>query len=198
MRSDVASPASRELSMSGRSARGKQTVDKIFNTALPVHRSNISEKAPLQNPKEKNHHLSNAYIHTGRLGGFIKLSVQKPLVNEALTESSGRAGVDSSLQDDLWISNTSFPSFQTGKASLIPSESSKVHCDLFQPSGWYPNRALHVLFQSQILSHSCLFWLHFFLAFIFCALLLPKALRARRKHTADFDSAASGVWKGWP
>lgn len=53
MRSDVASPASRELSMSGRSARGKQTVDKIFNTALPVHGSNTSEKAPLQNPKEK-------------------------------------------------------------------------------------------------------------------------------------------------
>lgn len=52
MRSDVASPASRELSMSGRSARGKQTVDKIFNTALPVHGSNTSEKkTPLQNQK---------------------------------------------------------------------------------------------------------------------------------------------------
>lgn len=51
MRSDVASPASRELSMSGRSARGKQTVDKIFNTALPVHGSNTSGKDPLQNPK---------------------------------------------------------------------------------------------------------------------------------------------------
>lgn len=51
MRSDVASPASRELSMSGRSARGKQTVDKIFNTAVPVHRSNTSEEDPLQNPK---------------------------------------------------------------------------------------------------------------------------------------------------
>lgn len=48
MRSDVASPASRELSMSGRSARGKQTVDKIFNTALPVHGSNTSEKGPPQ------------------------------------------------------------------------------------------------------------------------------------------------------
>lgn len=62
MRSDVASPASRELSMSGRSARGKQTVDKIFNTALPVHGSNTSGKAPLQNSKKKNkqsslHHL---------------------------------------------------------------------------------------------------------------------------------------------
>lgn len=53
MRSDVASPASRELSMSGRSARGKQTVDKIFNTVLAVHGSNTSEKDPLQNPKEK-------------------------------------------------------------------------------------------------------------------------------------------------
>lgn len=51
MRSDVASPASRELSMSGRSARGKQTVDKIFNTALPVHGSNTSGKDPLQNQK---------------------------------------------------------------------------------------------------------------------------------------------------
>lgn len=53
MRSDVASPASQELSMSGRSARGKQTVDKIFNTALPVHGSNTSEKAPLQNLDRK-------------------------------------------------------------------------------------------------------------------------------------------------
>lgn len=44
MQSDVASPASQELSMSGRSARGKQTVDKIFNTALPVHGSNTSKK----------------------------------------------------------------------------------------------------------------------------------------------------------
>lgn len=53
MRSDVASPASRELSMSGRSARGKQTVDKIFNTALPVHGSNTSDEDPLQNDKER-------------------------------------------------------------------------------------------------------------------------------------------------
>lgn len=51
MRSDVASPASRELSVSGRSARGKQTVDKIFNTALPAHGSNTSGKDPLQNQK---------------------------------------------------------------------------------------------------------------------------------------------------
>lgn len=73
MRSDVASPASRELSMSGRSARGKQTVDKIFNTALPVHGSNTSEKTHLQNPKEKKNIIISptSSLHSGGLGGFI-------------------------------------------------------------------------------------------------------------------------------
>lgn len=61
MRSDVASPASRELSMSGRSARGKQTVDKIFNTALPVHGSNTLEKPPLQKSKGRKNHLYNIF-----------------------------------------------------------------------------------------------------------------------------------------
>lgn len=61
MRSDVASPASRELSMSGRSARGKQTVDKIFNTALQVHGSNTLEKPPLQNLKEEKNHLYKVF-----------------------------------------------------------------------------------------------------------------------------------------
>lgn len=59
MRSDVASPASRELSMSGRSARGKQTVDKIFNTALPVHGSNTSEKDPSKIKKESSSSLAS-------------------------------------------------------------------------------------------------------------------------------------------
>lgn len=104
MRSDVASPASRELSMSGRSARGKQTVDKIFNTALPVHGSNTSEKDPLQNLKEKIKSSSPQpllFRAAGWVGGFIKLSVQKRLVGGDVTESGGKAGVDSSLQDDL-------------------------------------------------------------------------------------------------
>lgn len=62
MRSDVASPASRELSMSGRSARGKQTVDKIFNTALPVHGSNSLEKTTPSKIQRKNLHLSNLFF----------------------------------------------------------------------------------------------------------------------------------------
>lgn len=59
MRSDVASPASRELSMSGRSARGKQTVDKIFNTALPVHGSNTTEETYHPKSKRKKIKLSS-------------------------------------------------------------------------------------------------------------------------------------------
>ena len=73
MQRDVASPASQELSMSGRSARGKQTVDKIFNIALPVHGSNTSEKSPL--PKSKGRKMlfsPSSSLHTGQLGGFIK------------------------------------------------------------------------------------------------------------------------------
>lgn len=110
MRSDVASPASQELSMSGRSARGKQTVDKIFNTALPVHGSNTSKSPP---PKSRGKQIifsPSSSLHTGWLGGFIKFGVKKPPVNEDLTETGSRAGVDTSLQDVLWISNPSlFP-----------------------------------------------------------------------------------------
>lgn len=43
--------------------------------------------------------IPTSSLHTDRLGGFTKLRVQKPLVNEDLTESGGEAGVDSSLQD---------------------------------------------------------------------------------------------------
>jgi len=82
MRSDVASPASRELSMSGRSARGKQTVDKIFNTALPVHGSNTSEKAPSKIQRRgKNSHLANLFTPDGWVGlsnsGSKRLSSMK-------------------------------------------------------------------------------------------------------------------------
>lgn len=70
MRSDVASPASQELSMSGRSARGKQTVDKIFNTALPVHGSNTSKSPPPKSRGKKNHLLSELFS-SHRLAGWV-------------------------------------------------------------------------------------------------------------------------------
>ena len=72
MRSDVASPASQELSMSGRSARGKQTVDKIFNTALPVHGSNTSEKGPPPKSKEKKKSSRQPLLFTP--AGWVGLS----------------------------------------------------------------------------------------------------------------------------
>lgn len=62
MRSDVASPASRELSMSGRSARGKQTVDKIFNAALPVHGSNTSGIDPPPQKSNRTRPLSPPHL----------------------------------------------------------------------------------------------------------------------------------------
>lgn len=119
MQSDVASPASRELSMSGRSARGKQTVDKIFNTALPVHGSNTSEKPPSKIQRKKKTSSLQPLLFT--LAGWVGLSNSgcKSLLSVKLTESGGRAVVDSSLQDDLRVSNCSFFSFQAGKASLI-------------------------------------------------------------------------------
>ncbi len=90
------------------------------------------------------------------------------------------------------------PSLISGReGSLIQSESSKVHCDLFQPRRWYPNTVTASLsFSEKILSLSFLYWFYFSLAF--CALHLFRALGERRKHTAEFDSATSGVWKGWP
>lgn len=104
MRSDVASPASRELSMSGRSARGKQTVDKIFNTALPVHGSNTSEKDPLQNPKEKkNRHLSKFFTSSGWPTGWVYQNQGAEVSCHWRSDSGGDAGVDSSSQDDLCI-----------------------------------------------------------------------------------------------
>lgn len=71
----------------------------------------IPRKAPLQNPEEKKIIFSpSSSLHTGWLGGFIKFGVKKPPVNEDLTETGSRAGVDTSLQDVLWISNPSlFP-----------------------------------------------------------------------------------------
>lgn len=94
MRSDVASPASRELSMSGRSARGKQTVNKIFNTAVLVHRSNTSEKDPLQNPEEIIITPASSPQSCRRVG-FTKLGVKR-LIGGDVTESGGKAGEDSS------------------------------------------------------------------------------------------------------
>lgn len=178
MRSDVASPASRELSMSGRSARGKQTVDKIFNTALPVHGSNTSEKAELLNPKEKKKIIISptSSLHSSRLGGFIKFRVQKPLVNRDLTESGGKAGVDTSLQDDLWIPNPSLPSFQGGKASLIQSESSKVHHDLSQSRCWYQHSSLYVLY----------------------ILFLNKKKKKKLSHTSLLVALFFGLYSLWP
>lgn len=44
MQSDVASLVKGEVSMSGRSAWGKQTVNKIFSVLLYYHRSNATEK----------------------------------------------------------------------------------------------------------------------------------------------------------
>lgn len=44
MQSDVASPVKGEVSMSGRSEWGRQTVNKIFSVLLYYHRSNAAEK----------------------------------------------------------------------------------------------------------------------------------------------------------
>lgn len=44
MRSDVASLVKGEVSMAGRSAWGKQTVNKIFSSLLYYHGSNAAEK----------------------------------------------------------------------------------------------------------------------------------------------------------
>lgn len=125
MRSDVASPASRELSMSGRSARGKQTVDKIFNTALPVHGSNTSEKRPPSKIKKESSALPAAPPQS-----HVGLSKSEPC--QRRPESGGNAAAQSSLWEDLWISTP--PSARQGEESgLIERESSKVQRDLFQP-----------------------------------------------------------------
>lgn len=122
MQSDVASPASQELSMSGRSARGKQTVDKIFNTALQVHGSNTSETPPTLQPPplksrgKKNSLLSKLFFSHCWLGGFIQVRAKKPPVNEDLTDSRGRAWVDHFAHDVLWISKLSFSSHRGGKS----------------------------------------------------------------------------------
>lgn len=103
---------------------------------------------------------------------------------------------NSSLQDVLWISNPSLALFQGGKASLTWSESSKVHRDLFQPERWYHN-AVAVVSETNTLSPMSLL-VSLFFGFHFLCPASSIALGARRKHTAEFDSVASGVWKGWP
>lgn len=125
MRSDVASPASQELSMSGRSARGKQTVDKIFNTALPVHGSNTSEKAPLQNLDGKKIFSPSFTSHTNWMGVFIALRVKKQPVNEDLTEPRSRALMVSSSHDVLWIANPPFPDTGMEKRALLRAKVQK-------------------------------------------------------------------------
>lgn len=118
MRSDVASPASRELSMSGRSARGKQTVDKIFNTALPVHGSNTSEKRPP--PKSnRSHPLSPPHL-------FRATCVhQNPSPGKGDPSPAALLRPNHPCGGDLWISGP--PStFQGEESGLIESESSKV------------------------------------------------------------------------
>lgn len=129
MRSDVASPASRELSMSGRSARGKQTVDKIFNTALPVHGSNTSEKDPLQNQKGV---IRAPHLTSSEPRGFIKipaLSTETPVWRQCC------GGII--LVGRLIDSRPPLPppsSFQGEESGLIESEGSKVQRDLSQPT----------------------------------------------------------------
>lgn len=125
MRSDVASPASRELSMSGRSARGKQTVDKIFNTALPVHGSNTSGKDPLQNQKGiiPSPHLTSS---KSELGGKKK----KNPVN-------GAPSLAAKLRRNHACGMTYRFIAAPPQHRPLQRESSKVQHDLFQPMLWY-------------------------------------------------------------
>lgn len=113
MRSDVASPASRELSVSGRSARGKQTVDKIFNTALPAHGSNTSGKDPLQNQKGISPTSSES-----------ELGKKKHPVNGDPGLAAKLRRKDAGAMTDR---------FRTPPTPPHPSKSSKVQRDLSQP-----------------------------------------------------------------
>lgn len=124
MRSDVASPASRELSMSGRSARGKQTVDKIFNTALPVHGSNTSGKDPLQNQ-------------------------EGTVLSPHLTVSQSELGKKKRLWMEVWRQSCS-GNIRVGRlidlqrTPPLERKSSKVQRDLFQPMLRYPRHSSRV------------------------------------------------------
>lgn len=76
----------------------------------------IPQKKPLP-PKSKGKKIIISptwSLHTSWLGGFIKVNAQKCLVNGNVT--GGRTGVDSSLQDVLWISNPFLLLFLGGDA----------------------------------------------------------------------------------
>lgn len=154
MRSDVASPASRELSMSGRSARGKQTVDKIFNTALPVHGSNTSEKDPLQNPTEKKILISNFFTSPGWPTGWLYHNQGAQVSCHWRCDSGGNAGAESSSQDDLCI-----VTFISLCARILTQ---------------YPHLSVHFCFFLKK-KYSFLSWLHLSLPFYFpCPASFPS------------------------